>query len=110
MANASVLSVAYLVVATVIEAARKWLNYRWTETAAVRLDAVPAVTLDWFGLYAPLRQAVIEGSLPTWAMRLLLGAVGVGSIFLVAIGVGIFMWLARWVLGRISARRPSHGP
>lgn len=98
--NATVLSVAYLLMAMVIEASRKWFPFRWTDRAALTVEWIPARTLDWVGLYQPIRSAVIEDKLSIFTVRLIFGATSVLAIFVVALGVGTMMWVGRWLLSR----------
>jgi hypothetical protein len=105
MQNASVFSVAYLLVAIVIEASRRWFPFAWTEPAAASVGRIPALTLQWFGLYAPLRAAVEDGRVSIIGVRLIFGVVSVAAIFAVALGVGALMWLGRWLIIRAERRR-----
>jgi hypothetical protein len=111
--NATILSVAYLLMAMAIEASRKWLPFRWTDRAVLTVEWIPARTLDTFGLYEPIRQAVLDDRMSNFTVRLIFGATSVVAIFFVALGVGISMWLGRWLLSRRdrnSQGRPSLGP
>ncbi|MBK7862335.1 MAG: hypothetical protein IPJ65_27750 [Archangiaceae bacterium] len=105
MQNATVLSVAYLLVAMGVEASRKWFPFRWTDRAALTVEWIPARTLDWFGLYEPIRNAVVEDRMSIFAVRLVFGATSVAAIFGVAVAVGAMMWAGRWVLVRADRRR-----
>lgn len=105
LSNATVLSVAYLAMAILVEASRKWFPFRWTERASLTVEWIPARTLEWFGLYHVVRDAVIDGTLSNFEVRLILGFISVAGIFLVAMGVGLLMWCGRWVIHRAEARR-----
>ena len=83
LSNATVLSIAYLAVAMLIEASRRWFPFRWTDRASLTVDWIPARTLDWMGLYEPIRRAVVEDRLSTFAVRMIFGATSIASIFLV---------------------------
>jgi hypothetical protein len=105
LSNATVLSVAYLAMAILVEASRKWFPFRWTERASLTVEWIPARTLEWFGLYHVVRDAVIDGTLSNFEVRLILGAISVAGIFFVAMGVGLLMWCGRWVIHRAEAGR-----
>ncbi len=105
MSNATVLSVAYLLIAMLIEASRRWFPFRWTDRASLTVEWIPARTLDWVGLYEPIRTAVIEDRLPVFWVRVIFGATSVGAIFVIALGVGAIMWSGRWLLVRAEAKR-----
>jgi len=100
MQNATVLSVAYLLVAVVIEVSQRWFPFRITERAALTVEWIPARTLDWVGLYEPIREAVIDGQLSIFWVRIIFGVTSVAAIYLIALGVGVAMWLGRWVIIR----------
>ena len=105
LSNATVLSVAYLAMAMLVEASRRWFPFRWTDRASLTVEWIPARTLDWLGLYQPVRQAVIDGSLSSFAVRMIFGATSVLAIFLVAMSVGLLMWSGRWLIARADSRR-----
>jgi hypothetical protein len=105
MSNATVLSVAYLLVAMAVEASRRWFPFRWTDRASLTVEWIPARTLDWFGLYDPIRQAVIDDRLSTFTVRIIFGATSVAAIFVIALGVGVMMWLGRWAFHRAEQRK-----
>ena len=105
LSNATVLSVAYLAMAMLVEASRRWFPFRWTDRASLTVEWIPARTLDWLGLYQPVRQAVIDGWLSNFGVRMIFGATSVAAIFVVAIGVGSLMWAGRWLIARAEARR-----
>ena len=105
LSNATVLSIAYLAVAMLIEASRRWFPFRWTDRASLTVDWIPARTLDWMGLYEPIRRAVVEDRLSTFSVRMIFGATSIASIFLVALGVGTMMWVARWLIVRAEQKK-----
>jgi hypothetical protein len=102
--NATVLSVAYLAAAVLIELSHRYFPLRLTERAALVIEWIPARTLDWVGLYHPIRTAVIDGDLSIFAVRLIFGVTSVLAIFLIALGVGVMMWLVRWAILRADRR------
>jgi hypothetical protein len=107
MQNATILSVAYLLLATAIELSQRWFPFRWTDRAALTVEWIPARTLDWVGLYEPMRRALVEGRMSIFSVRLVFGLTSIAGIFVVALGVGISMWLGRWLLTR---REQPKGP
>jgi len=104
MSNATVLSVAYLLMAMLIEASRRWFPFRWTDRASLTVEWIPARTLDWVGLYEPIRAAVIDDRLPVFWVRVIFGATSVAAIFVIALAVGALMWGGRWLIIRAEAR------
>jgi hypothetical protein len=106
MSNATVLSVAYLLMAVVVDASRAWLPFYWTERASFTVEWIPSRTLDWLGLLEPMKQAVLDDRLSNFEARLILGVTSVAGIFAIALAVGTLMWLMRAVLTR-APRRPT---
>jgi hypothetical protein len=104
LANATVLSVAYLLMALVVDASRRWLPFYWTERASFTVEWIPSRTLDWFGLLEPMRNAVLDDRLSNFEARLILGVTSVVGIFAIAVVVGTLMWLGRAVLARVGRR------
>lgn len=92
LANATLLSVVYLLVAVVVEVLRRALNPRWAERLSLSLEAFPARTLELLGLFEPLRRAWVEGHLSDLHVRLIYGAITVGVIFSLGLTVGAVMW------------------
>lgn len=105
--NATVLSVAYLMMSVVVEASARWYPLRWTERAAQTVEWIPARTLDWVGLFEPLRRAVLEDGLSMFVVRLVLGMTSIAGIFAVALSVGSLMWLGRWAIERAEKRKAA---
>lgn len=104
MSNATVLSVAYLAVAMLVEGLRRWFSFRWTEPVAEQLAFIPERTLHLLGLYAPLRAAAIDDRLSVFQVRLVLGATSVVVIFAVSLAVAGLMWVGRWAIARVDRR------
>jgi hypothetical protein len=102
MANATVLSVAYLLMALVIDASRAWFPFYWTERASFTVEWIPSRTLDWLGLLEPMKAAVMDDKLSNFQARLILGVTSIAGIFAIALGVGTMMWLVRAALTRSS--------
>ena len=98
--NATVLSVAYLLVAVLIELSERWFPFRITDRAALTIEWIPARTLDWVGLYHPIRNAVIDGDLSIFWVRIIFGFTSVLAIYAIALGVGVAMWAGRWLIIR----------
>lgn len=105
VANASLLSGAYLAVAVGVELVRRAWNPRWIDRVALSLEAFPARTLELLGLFEPLRQAWAEGRLGTLEVRLLYGVTTVGIIFSLGLLVGAVMW----VIARLAAGTDEEG-
>jgi hypothetical protein len=100
LTNASVLSIAYLIMSVLVEASRHLYPFRWAERAADTCDWIPSRTLEWFGLLEPMRRALLDDRITNFHVRLILGTVSVSGIFLVALSVGSVMWLGRWAIDR----------
>jgi hypothetical protein len=96
--NATLLSGAYLLIATVLEVIRRLFTVRWAETACLEMEKFPARTLDLVGLLDPLRRFYAWGKITDWQVRVIFGATTITLIFLLAMMVGGGMWLfARYV-------------
>ena len=91
--NATLLSAAYLAIATVLEAIRRLFNPRWAEKACLAMEAFPARAIDVVGLLDPIKHAYAWGNLSALEVRLLFGVATVIVIFLLAVMVGSGMWL-----------------
>jgi hypothetical protein len=102
MSNATVLSVAYLLMAVVVDASRAWFPFYWTERASFTVEWIPSRTLDWLGLLEPMKQAVLDDRLSNFEARLILGVTSVAGIFAIALAVGSLMWLTRAALSRAA--------
>ena len=103
--NATILSVAYLAMAMLVEASRRWFPFRWTDRASLTVEWIPARALDWVGLYHPVRDLVIDGTLSNFGVRMIFGLVSVVAIFAVAMSVGTMMWVGRWLIARAEQKR-----
>ncbi len=101
--NASLLSVIYLASGVAIEALRRINPSPWMERASLALDSLPARVLDLAGALGPLRQLYVDGRLSEVSLRLIFGATVVAVIFAMAVGLGILMWIGRWVWARQAA-------
>jgi hypothetical protein len=95
LGNATLLSIIYLVVAVLIEATRRYLNFRWSERASLAMESLPARVLDLLHLMAPLRREYVYGNLSEVVVRLVFGVTTVAIIFLMALVVGGGMWALR---------------
>jgi hypothetical protein len=100
VANASILSGVYLVVAIGVELVRRAWNPRWVDRVALSLEAFPARTLDLLGLFEPLKAAWVEGRVSALGVRFVYGLTTVAIIFTLGMLVGGLMWL----IARLSAR------
>lgn len=101
LTNATVLSVLYLTVAAMVELTRRFSSARWAERASFALEVFPARSLDFLGLFEPMRRAWIQGRLSDAQVRVLYGATTVVLIF----GLGLVVGLGMWALVKLSARR-----
>lgn len=100
VANASILSGVYLVVAVAVELIRRTWNPRWVDRISLSLEAFPARTLELLGLFDPLRAAWVEGRLSALGVRFVYGLTTVSVIFALGMLVGALMWL----IARMAAR------
>jgi hypothetical protein len=91
LANATLLSAAYLLVAAAVEALRRTYNWRWVERLALALEAFPARLLKFFGLLEPLRRAWVEGAISDLQVRLIYGVTVVGLIYALGLVVGLLL-------------------
>jgi hypothetical protein len=107
LGNATLLSVLYLVVATVNDLARRLFNWRFTEVLSDHLEEFPARTLRWFGLFGPLREAYVAELVGPLGVRLALGLTMVLLIYALALWVGAMMWTARFVYTKVQARKAA---
>lgn len=105
LTNAAILSTLYLVVAVLVELARRYSSARWAERISLAFEVFPARTLDLLGLFEPLRGAWLAGHLSDGGVRVLYGATTVGVIFSLGMVVGVVMWL----LINLSPRRGGPG-
>lgn len=101
LANATFLSGAYLLLATVVEVVRRVFNPRWIEGLSLSLEAFPARVLSFLGLFQPLETAWMENRVSELTVRLVYGVTVVGLIFLLGAFVGLAMGL---VARRLEAR------
>ena len=95
--NATGLSAAYLLLASVLEGVRRAFGFRWAEVAALSMESFPARLLSFVGLYDPLRRAWIEGRLNDTQVRLIYGGTVVLMVFALGMLVGVLMWLLQRV-------------
>lgn len=98
--NASLVSGLYLLTAVVIELTRRIWNPRWVERALLSLEAFPARTLDFLGLFEPLRQAWAQGRLSAMDVRFIYGLTTVSVVFALSLMVGLVTALLARVLVR----------
>ena len=101
LANATLLSALYLAAAAVVELSRRFFGARWAERFSLALEVFPARTLDFLGLFEPLRLAWMQGKLTDGEVRVVYGATTVVFIFVLGLVVGAGMWL----LAKLLARR-----
>jgi hypothetical protein len=101
LANASLLSGVYLLVAALVELIRRAWNPRWIDRASFSLEAFPARTLELLGLFEPLRKAWVENELSQFQVRLIYGLTTITVIFTLGALVGALMW----IIAKLAARR-----
>jgi hypothetical protein len=106
LGNATLLSVSYLVIATLNDIARRVFNWRFTEVVSDHLEEFPARTLRWAHLWRPLKDAYVQELIGPLGVRLSLGLTMVVLIYALAMFVGALMWLVRFVYLKVQA----HGP
>lgn len=92
LTNATVLSGLYLVAAATIEVVRARWNPHWADRASLAMEAFPARALEVLGLWRPLKQAVAEGGLTSFQVRLIFGLTSALMIFVMGLLVGLAMW------------------
>lgn len=101
LANASLLSGVYLLVAALVELIRRAWNPRWIDRASFSLEAFPARTLELLGLFEPLRKAWVANELSPIQVRLIYGLTTITVIFTLGALVGALMWL----IAKVASRR-----
>lgn len=109
LGNATLLSVLYLLVATLNDLARRQFTWRWSERLAEHLEEFPARTLRWVGLFDELRRAYLEGLIGTLGVRMLLGLTMVVVIYALAMWVGAVMWAGRWAYEKLQPDERNGG-
>ncbi len=100
LANATLLSGFYLLVASAVELVRRAWNPRWVDRLSLSLEAFPARTLELLGLFDPLRRAWVEGRVSDLEVRLIYGVTTVLVIFVLGLLVGFAMWGIAKALGK----------
>jgi hypothetical protein len=103
--NAFLLSILYLLVGIGVEAARRLRPSSLVMRLSLSLDSLPARVLEQVGLMEPLREAYFAGRITEAMLRLVFSTTTIGIIFLLAVGVGLFMGTLRGFLLRQAARR-----
>ncbi|MET0404571.1 MAG: hypothetical protein ABW123_19310 [Cystobacter sp.] len=103
--NAFLLSILYLVVGLAVQAAWRWWPSPFVKRLSLSLDSLPARALELLGLMTPLREAYFSGRITEPVLRLVFSTTTIGIIFLLAVGVGLFMGTLRGFLLRQASRR-----
>ena len=98
--NATLLSVAYLVFATVIELIRRLTGARWAEQVSKSMEGFPAGVLRFARVFYPLQRAWVHQEVTDTQVRLFYGATVVVIIFALGLSVGAGMWLVAWLQRR----------
>lgn len=91
--NATVLSALYLLVAAGVELARRTFNFHWADRASKQLEEFPARVLHLVGLFEPLRDAYLAGTVSELAVRVIYGVTVVAIVFAMGLVVGGLLWL-----------------
>jgi hypothetical protein len=97
-ASASFASVVYLGFGLVLEVIRRNTGWRVAERVSLGLDRLPAQALESCGLMRALRALYADGQLSEFWVRVVFGVTTVVIIFLIALGVGLFMWPLRLLM------------
>ncbi len=103
VANASLLSLVYLVFGAVVELLRRFYPVPWVQRATLVLDSLPGRTLEMLGLMEPLRNAYVYGRINEFVLRLIFSGTTIVIIFIMAVVVGAGMWLIRRLIVRRHA-------
>lgn len=93
LTNATVLSALYLLVASVVELARRFFNFHWADRASKMLEEFPARVLHLVRLFEPLRDAYLTNKVSELQVRLIYGLVVVLIVFGMGMAVGGLLWL-----------------
>jgi hypothetical protein len=88
VANAMLLSGLYALLGLVAELGRRFLPSRVMDHASLVLDSLPARALELVGLMGPLRDALFDGRISNFTVRLAFGAASFVVIFVLALLVG----------------------
>lgn len=99
-ANATLLSIIYLLIGILVEVLRRVYPADWVMRAVLAIDSLPARTLELLGAMSRLRTAYAYGKVDEIALRLVFSATTIVIIFLMAAIVGVGMWLMRRFLYR----------
>jgi hypothetical protein len=103
-ANAFLLSILYLVVGISVEGARRLWPGNLIRRLSLSLDSLPARVLELVGAMEPLREAYFAGQVSEFSVRLVFGLTTLLVIYLLAVGVGLFMGSVRGALLRRTPR------
>ena len=103
--NAFMLTMLYLLVGIVVEGARRVWPSLLLQRLSLSLDSLPARALELVGWMQPLRDAYFAGHISEFRLRLIFGVTTIVIIFLLAVGVGLFMGTLRSLALRRASRR-----
>ncbi len=90
--NATLLSAAYLIFASLTEVVRRQWNPRWLERVSLSLEAFPARTLELLGVFDSIQRAWALGRLSQLEVRFIYAGTTVAIIFALGFLVGGLMW------------------
>ncbi|MFL5344142.1 MAG: hypothetical protein ACJ8AT_05080 [Hyalangium sp.] len=105
--NAFLLSIVYLLVGIVVEAARRLYPTRLVQRLSLSLDSLPARALDLLGALEPLRADYLNGKIPDYQVRLIFAGTTIVIIFVLAFVVGMLVGSLRGYMERRALRKPS---
>ncbi len=103
LGNATLLSAAYLVVATLIELLRRATGAHWLDSVSKVIESFPVGVLRTFGLLVPMQRAWVQEDLSNTQVRLLYGGTVVVMIFTLGLVVGAGMWVVMKLQHRRAA-------
>lgn len=104
IANAMLLSGVYALLGLLAELARQYLPSRLSDHAALVIDSLPARALELLGLMGPLRDALFDGRISNFVVRLAFGVTSFAVIFVLALLVGSLTGLARRLTAKKAGR------
>jgi hypothetical protein len=110
--NAFLLSIVYLLLGILVEAARRFYPTRFVQRLSLSLDSLPARALDLLGVMEPLRTDYLNGQIPDYQVRLIFAGTTIVIIFVLAFVVGMLVgslrgYIERRALKKASQRRPG---
>lgn len=110
--NAFLLSIIYLLVGILVEAARRLYPTRLVQRLSLSLDSLPARALEFIGVMDRLRADYLNGKIPDYQVRLIFACTTIVIIFVLAFVVGMVVgslrgYVERRAIRKASQRRPG---